>query len=167
MRPRVSLALVIVLLTGGSLGAPSPSGMLGSSVLAARNAPVARPADVGSLDAIIAALYDVISGPAGQRRDWDRMRTLFVPGARLIPTGRRADTAAIRMMTVDEYITGIGPQLEKSGFFERHHARLQQLRQPPHRRGSRAVCPGDQQHSGLARREAVVDRDDLLGKRAA
>jgi hypothetical protein len=125
MRPRVSLALVIVVLIGGLLGAPSPSGGFGSSVLAAQSAspPEARPADVGSLDAIIAALYDVISGPAGQRRDWDRMRTLFVPGARLIPSGRRADTAAIRMMTVDEYITGIGPQLEKSGFFEREIGR--------------------------------------------
>src|SRR5207249_6447509 len=42
--------------------------------------------DVESIDAIIAATYDVISGPAGKRRDWDRERSLFYPGARLIPT---------------------------------------------------------------------------------
>jgi hypothetical protein len=36
--------------------------------------------DVESIDAIIAAAYDVISGPAGQKRDWDRERSLFYPG---------------------------------------------------------------------------------------
>jgi hypothetical protein len=46
----------------------------------------AKPADVASPDAIMAATYDVISGPAGQERDWDRMRSLFYPGARLIRT---------------------------------------------------------------------------------
>ncbi len=51
----------------------------------------ADPADVESVDAIIAAVYDVISGPAGQERDWDRMRSLFIPGARLIPTFPRLD----------------------------------------------------------------------------
>jgi hypothetical protein len=32
---------------------------------AARPAPAARPADVESIDAIMRAIYDVISGPAG------------------------------------------------------------------------------------------------------
>ena len=45
--------------------------------------------DVSSPEAIVAAVYDVISGPAGQKRNWDRMRTLFVPDARMIPTGKR------------------------------------------------------------------------------
>ena len=35
-------------------------------------APRAIAADVASVDAIIASLYDVISGPAGQARDWNR-----------------------------------------------------------------------------------------------
>src|SRR6266853_4196494 len=46
--------------------------------------------DVESLDAIITASYDVISGPAGKKRDWDRMRSLFFPGSRLIPTAKEA-----------------------------------------------------------------------------
>ena len=37
----------------------------------------ARPADVASIDAIMRAVYEVISGPAGQKRDWNRMRSLF------------------------------------------------------------------------------------------
>jgi hypothetical protein len=84
----------------------------------------ARPEDVASIDAIIAALYDVISGPAGQKRDWDRFRSLFTTGARLIPTGRRPDsTRVMRVITPDEYATNIGPQLENGGFFEREIGR--------------------------------------------
>lgn len=77
------------------------------------------PKDVGSIDGIIAALYDVISGPAGQARNWDRMRTLFIPEARLIPTGLRADgTSGRRVLGVEDYIATSGPFLEKNGFFE-------------------------------------------------
>lgn len=79
----------------------------------------ADPADVASPDAIIAALYDVISGPAGTARDWDRMRSLFLPGARLIPTGRSPQgEGRYRVMTVEDYIAGSGPVLERDGFFE-------------------------------------------------
>ncbi len=86
--------------------------------------PPANPADVESVDAIMRALYDVISGPAGQRRNWDRMRSLFVPGARLIPTGQRPDgTRAIQVWSVDQYISTVGPRLEEGGFFERELAR--------------------------------------------
>lgn len=79
----------------------------------------ADPKDVASQDAIIAALYDVISGPACQTRDWDRFRSLFAPGARLIPTGLNAERKAVaRVLTPDEYAAG-GTNLERNGFFER------------------------------------------------
>jgi hypothetical protein len=75
--------------------------------------------DVGSIDGILAALYNVISGPAGEKRNWDRMRTLFIPEGRMIATGRRADgTSAKRVMSVEDYINSSGPFLEKNGFFE-------------------------------------------------
>ena len=75
--------------------------------------------DVSSPEAIVAAVYDVISGPAGQKRNWDRMRTLFAPDARMIPTGKRpTGESTRRVLTVEEYITGSGPRLEKDGFFE-------------------------------------------------
>ena len=38
----------------------------------------AKPQDVESIEAIIAAVYGVISGPKGDR-EWDRMRSLFPP----------------------------------------------------------------------------------------
>jgi hypothetical protein len=51
----------------------------------------ADPTDVESIDAIVTAAYDGISGPAGKKRDWDRERSLYFPGARLIPTGKTSD----------------------------------------------------------------------------
>lgn len=86
--------------------------------------PTPRPSDVESVDAILAAVYDVISGPAGQKRDWDRMRSLFVPDAKMMATGRRQDgTMARRAMTVEDYIKMSGPMLEERGFFEKETAR--------------------------------------------
>jgi hypothetical protein len=76
--------------------------------------------DVESVDAIIHALYNVISGPAGEKRNWDRMRTLFITEGKLMATGKRPDgTMGKRVMTVEDYITTSGPFLEKDGFFER------------------------------------------------
>ena len=85
--------------------------------------PTANPADVASIDSIVAAVYDVISGPAGRKRDWDRMRSLFVPGARLIPTGPRPDGYGSRVLTVDDYVQRSSPLLEKAGFYEKEVAR--------------------------------------------
>jgi hypothetical protein len=84
----------------------------------------ADPKDVSSIDAIIAAVYDVISGPAGEKRNWARMRTLFVPDARMIATGKRQDgTFGRRSMSVEDYIKSSGPFLEKDGFFEKEIGR--------------------------------------------
>lgn len=81
-------------------------------------------ADVASLDAIINALYDVISGPAGQARDWDRLRSLFAPGARLMPTATRPNgETGLLVLTVEEYIASARQYLEGEGFFEREIAR--------------------------------------------
>jgi hypothetical protein len=81
--------------------------------------PAARPADVESIDAIITALYDVISGPAGQPRDWNRMRSLFVPSGRLMPTAQRQGGGTnLRVLEVNDYIALSGPSLERVGFTE-------------------------------------------------
>ena len=75
--------------------------------------PAAAPADVASIDAIVAALYDVISGPAGQPRDWVRMRSLFIPGGRLMPTSPRQGAVAMRVLEVNDYIALSAPYLGK------------------------------------------------------
>lgn len=42
------------------------------------------PGDVDSVTAIIRSLYDSISFGPGQSRNWDRLRSLFLPSGRLI-----------------------------------------------------------------------------------
>lgn len=86
---------------------------------ATATAPAADPADVATPEAIITAVYDVISGDAGVARDWDRFRSLFHPAARLIPSGVRPDgTIAASSLTPEDYVTRAGPQLERDGFHE-------------------------------------------------
>lgn len=75
--------------------------------------------DVSSPDAILAALYDVISGPAGEARDWDRMKSLFLPEARLIPTFmNQSGEQDYRFWSVQDYIDIAGKNLVENGFFE-------------------------------------------------
>lgn len=91
----------------------------------------ANPADVGSIDAIIATAYDVISGPAGQKRDWNRERSLFVPGARLIPTAPPQGSGvagedvnlAPQVLDVEGFIARVEPFFQENGFYEKEIAR--------------------------------------------
>lgn len=81
--------------------------------------PAANPSDVATLDAILAAVYDSISGAKGKTRNWDRFRSLFIPGARLIPTFKRpAGDFVSRVLTPEEFITSSGKFMEEQGFFE-------------------------------------------------
>jgi hypothetical protein len=128
-----SITLVLVALFFAlSASAQTP----GQSPTPTPQVPAANPADVASIDSIIAALYDVISGPAGKKRDWDRFRSLFFPGARLIPTGPRRppgtkpdapltgkEEYASRALTPEDYITRSSSFLEERGFFEREVSR--------------------------------------------
>ncbi|NNG23136.1 hypothetical protein HGB41_08990 [Massilia sp. ML15P13] len=86
--------------------------------------PAARPADVASIDAIVAAVYEVISGPAGAPRDWNRMRSLFAPEGRMAAIGMRPDGSyPLRMMTPDDYIARNTKAFATTGFFETELAR--------------------------------------------
>jgi len=72
-------------------------------------------------------VYDVISGPAGKKRDWDRERSLFIPGARLIPTavepGRNDVDLPPLVLDIEGYIARVKRLFEKSGFYEKEIAR--------------------------------------------
>jgi hypothetical protein len=85
----------------------------------------ANPADVSSIDAIMKAVYDVISGDAGQKRDWDRFRSLFHKDARMIPTGKNPNTGVVgaRALSPEDYVTRNEPFFAKEGFHEREIAR--------------------------------------------
>jgi hypothetical protein len=86
----------------------------------------ADPADVASIDGIITAAYDGISGPAGKKRDWDRERSLYFPGARLIPTakpGAENPQVAPQILDVEGFIARVEPFFQESGFYEKEIAR--------------------------------------------
>jgi len=82
--------------------------------------PTAEQSDVSSIDGLMSALYDVISGPAGAERDWDRFRSLFDVDARLIPTSPNPDSDGYtaQIWRVEDYVERAGPSLSANGFFE-------------------------------------------------
>jgi hypothetical protein len=84
--------------------------------------------DVKSIDAIISASYETISGKAGEKRDWERMRLLFAPNARLIPSNKLAgvrapDGQTPEPLNVEQYIARVSDFFDKNGFFETEVAR--------------------------------------------
>ena len=105
-------------------------GVFSASAQEAKPAPAtvmapSLPADVGSVDAIVAALYNVISGPAAKQRDWNRLRSLFAPQGKLVAVGMRADgsSPATTTMTVDDYIGRVTKPFNDAGFYETELAR--------------------------------------------
>lgn len=118
----LSTAVIIPIASAPARGQGTPSAVAPQGQ--AQTPPPANPADVASVDAIVAALYDVISGPVGHKRDWNRLRSLFVPGGKMIPVVPRQEGGyAPRIVSPDEYIQRSGELLEKYGFTEREVAR--------------------------------------------
>jgi hypothetical protein len=77
-----------------------------------------RPEDVATPDAIIKAMYDTISGPAG-KRNWYRERSLFLDGARLIPIGKRIHKEGeLQVLSLEEWIEDAEPFLAENDFYE-------------------------------------------------
>jgi hypothetical protein len=120
IRVATRLVLAAALAAGATVFAP----VAGSQVPSPVQPPVARPDDVKSVDAIIAALYASISGKVGEKRDWNRMRSLFTPEGRLMPLAPQP-TGGVRpvALSVDDYIVRSGPRIEEMGFAEREIAR--------------------------------------------
>ena len=86
--------------------------------------PIDYPSDVATLDAILNALYETVSGPVGQPRDWDRFRSLFLPGGRLMPIvsfpGEKAD---VRFLSTEDFIHRVEPIFASEDFWERETSR--------------------------------------------
>lgn len=91
--------------------------MMTAADLAAK-VPAPKPEDVQSLDAIMHAAYDVISGPAGDR-DWKRFRSLFLPQARFTQVDKGPDGATVVISWgVEEFIRDAGTAFAKEPFYE-------------------------------------------------
>ncbi len=106
--------------------------LLGAAELRAQSdaAMLPNPEDVATTEAVVTAIYDVISGPATAERNWDRFKSLFMPGAHLIPTRQSQDTGALQIfyMTPDEYVTRAVDAFKRpGGFFENEIGRTTEV----------------------------------------
>jgi hypothetical protein len=107
-----------------ALQAVTPS--LTTAAAANEDAPAAKIEDVNSIDAIVKAFYDTVSAPAGTPRQWDRDRSLYVPGARLVaigvPTGATAPKA--KVMDHQQYQDDSDGAMVRDGFYEKETHRV-------------------------------------------
>jgi hypothetical protein len=84
----------------------------------------AAAADVSSIDGIVRAFYEVVSGPAGQRRDWARDSTLYLPGVRFVTVNRGRDGRfQANVVTHAQFARGFEPSANQ-GFFEKEIHRV-------------------------------------------
>ena len=75
--------------------------------------------DAATIDGVMRALYDVISGPAGAPRDWARLHALYAPHARLVPTRLSPDgDLAVESLDVAGYVASRAPYFAAHGFHE-------------------------------------------------
>lgn len=83
-----------------------------------------RPEDVATLDGIMKAFYETVSGPAGQQRQWGRDRTLYIPGIRFVATESQNGKVLSRVMDHQTYVDLVNDDFVRNGFFEREIHRL-------------------------------------------
>ena len=83
-----------------------------------------RAADVATVDGIVRAYYDVITGPAGQPRQWSRDRSLYIPALRFVATGVGRQGPYARVMDHQAFVDGSDSGMVHDGFFEREIHRL-------------------------------------------
>lgn len=80
--------------------------------------PPANPADVATIEAIVRASYEVISGPAGTPRQWRRDSTLYAPGAQFVGMGMRDGEPRASIMGTEEYRRATDAGFVARGFIE-------------------------------------------------
>lgn len=71
------------------------------------------PEDVATPEALLAAVYDTFQRAPGENINWDRFRSLYAPGAVLIPNVEQTD-GEWRIMSVEEFVEWI------EGIFAEH-----------------------------------------------
>lgn len=85
--------------------------------------PKANPGDVASIENIIRAFYSAVSAPAGGKLDQNRLRSLFVPGGRIVASRPASSSGAadICFLTPEEY-AALSDAHNAEGFFDSNAA---------------------------------------------
>ena len=86
----------------------------------------ARAEDVGTIEGIVKASYEAISGRVGVARDWGRDRTLFDPESRSVAVEVDAKTGAIttKAKSEQDFADEADAWMVKNGFTERELAHV-------------------------------------------
>jgi hypothetical protein len=151
-------------------------------VLPAKRSHVAVPAlkpldrDVATLDGILSAFYEVISGGAGVPRQWGRDRTLYIPGVRFVSLKSSDGRIQARVYDHQAYVDAVDPFFLSRGFFESEIHRsavrfgnfthvLSTYESSTTQDG--AVIARGVNSPALLGRETLVDRGRGLGRRTA
>jgi hypothetical protein len=86
-----------------------------------------RAEDVGSIDGIMKAFYEVISGPAGQPRQWSRDRSLYIADVRFVSMSEdKAGHPRANVVSHPQYVDESNAILLKDGFYESEIHRVTQ-----------------------------------------
>ena len=86
-----------------------------------------RPEDVGSIDGMIRAYYEVITGPAGRPREWSRDRTLYISDLRFVAAeDDEAGKPEVRIMSHQQFVDASDEDMVRQGFDEREIHRVTQ-----------------------------------------
>ena len=105
-------------ITGAGLLAASMALSSIASRPAAAQMPEPDSADVATIDGIVHAYYDVISGPAGTPRQWRRDSALYMPGAMFVSMGETDGKPRATPMSPEEFRRRTDAGLVTNGFFE-------------------------------------------------
>jgi hypothetical protein len=114
--------------------------------------PEANPEDVKSPEAIVKAFHETLSGKKGEKRDWDRLRSLFLPDARIVGTSRAGNVSGKQTWKANEYINEIGKGLDDVKF------QIKQLHSEKERFGDIAHVFSTYQETGTP-----IDQPSLRG----
>lgn len=71
-----------------------------------------------NLDNVVPTLYSIVSGPAGAKHDWDMLRKLFAPEAKITPVFHDGSKPVIQSLTVDAFVSLNKELFKNQGFFE-------------------------------------------------
>lgn len=82
------------------------------------------PEDVATLDGIIKAFYETISGPKGQPRQWARDRTLYIPDMHFVALEMRDGKPHAEIMDHQTYVDRTNGFFVREGFFEHEIYRM-------------------------------------------
>jgi len=84
----------------------------------------ANPSDVSTLDGIIKAFYETISGAKGVARQWSRDRTLYTADVRFVGMDEKDGKIRVGILSHQQYVGAVNESFVGEGFTEREINRV-------------------------------------------